>query len=59
MYSGPLIGANVQRITDLALKSLLPSMFNDRAAVDAGGLMYYGPTKWKCTGASHISWTES
>jgi putative ABC transport system substrate-binding protein len=42
VLGGPLIGANVQRITDLALKSLLPSMFNDRAAVDAGGLMYYG-----------------
>ena len=42
VLGGPLIGANVQRITDLALKSLLPSMFNDRAAIDAGGLMYYG-----------------
>ena len=40
--SGPLMFANGKRIADLALKSRLPSMYNDRAAVDAGGLMYYG-----------------
>jgi putative ABC transport system substrate-binding protein len=42
VLGGPLIGANVKRIADLALKSRLPSMYNDRAAVGAGGLMYYG-----------------
>ena len=39
---GPLMFANGKRIADFALKSRLPSMYNNRAAVDAGGLMYYG-----------------
>ena len=39
---GPLIAANVKRIADLALKSRLPSMYNNKEAVDAGGLMSYG-----------------
>jgi putative ABC transport system substrate-binding protein len=38
----PLLAANRKRIADFALKSRLPSMFNNREAVDAGGLMYYG-----------------
>jgi putative ABC transport system substrate-binding protein len=40
--SGPLIGANVKRIADLALKSRLPTVYGYREAVEAGGLMYYG-----------------
>jgi ABC-type uncharacterized transport system substrate-binding protein len=40
--SGPLIAANRKRIADFALKSRLPSMYQSREAVDAGGLMYYG-----------------
>ena len=40
--SGPLMFADVKRVADFALKSRLPSMYNNRAAVDAGGLMYYG-----------------
>jgi putative tryptophan/tyrosine transport system substrate-binding protein len=40
--SGPLMNANVIRITGFALKSRLPSMYSFRAAIDAGGLMYYG-----------------
>jgi len=39
---GPLIFANVKRVTNFALKSRLPSMYNIREAIDAGGLMYYG-----------------
>ena len=39
---GPLIFANVKRIVNFALKSRLPSMYNNREAIDAGGLMYYG-----------------
>jgi hypothetical protein len=54
-----VIGANIQRITDLALKSLLPSMFNDRAAVDAGGLMYYGADQAEMYRRVHTTWTES
>src|SRR6266498_3895119 len=33
---------NQTRIVGLALKSRLPSTYNTREAVDAGGLMYYG-----------------
>ncbi len=40
--SGPLINVNQKRLTGLALKSRLPSMYYSRDAVDAGGLMYYG-----------------
>jgi putative ABC transport system substrate-binding protein len=40
--AGPLIGANLKRIAGFALKSRLPSMYYNREAVDAGGLMYYG-----------------
>jgi ABC-type uncharacterized transport system substrate-binding protein len=34
--------ANRKRIAGLALKSRLPSVYNGREYVDAGGLMYYG-----------------
>ena len=34
--------ANRKRIADFALKSRLPSMYNTREYVDAGGLMSYG-----------------
>jgi putative tryptophan/tyrosine transport system substrate-binding protein len=39
---GPLMRANQKRIVGFALKSQLPSMYGDREAVDAGGLMSYG-----------------
>ena len=39
---GPLMNANQKRITGLALKSRLPSMYYIREFVDAGGLMSYG-----------------
>jgi putative ABC transport system substrate-binding protein len=34
--------ANQKRTAGFALKSRLPSVYNTREAVDAGGLMYYG-----------------
>jgi len=37
-----LMGANQKRIVGFALKSRLPSMYFNREAVEAGGLMYYG-----------------
>ena len=40
---GPLIRDNRKRIAGFALKSRLPSMYQTREAVDAGGLIYYGP----------------
>ena len=39
---GPLMSANQKRIVGFALKSRLPSVYQHREAVDAGGLMSYG-----------------
>ena len=39
---GPLILSNGKQIADFALKSRLPSVYNNRAGVDFGGLMSYG-----------------
>src|SRR6266446_10544258 len=35
--------ANVVRITELAAKARLPATYGDRRAVEAGGLLSYGP----------------
>jgi putative tryptophan/tyrosine transport system substrate-binding protein len=40
--SGPLMSINAKRIAAFALKSRLPSVYDSRAAIDAGGLLYYG-----------------
>ena len=40
--AGALMYANEKRIIGFALKSRLPSMYGNREAVDAGGLMSYG-----------------
>src|SRR5437773_11975172 len=40
--AGPRMRANGKRIAGLALKSRLPSIYESREAVDAGGLMSYG-----------------
>ena len=40
--AGPLMRTNLKRIAGFALKSRLPSTYDIREAVDAGGLMYYG-----------------
>ena len=42
MYPRPANRANGKRIAGFALKSRLPSVYDNREAVDAGGLMYYG-----------------
>ena len=39
---GPVMFANVKRTADFALKSRLPSMYQNKEAVDVGGLMSYG-----------------
>ena len=39
---GPLMFASQKRIVGFALKSRLPSMYQSKEAVDAGGLMSYG-----------------
>jgi putative tryptophan/tyrosine transport system substrate-binding protein len=40
--AGPLIRANLKPTVAFALKSRLPSLYANRIAVDAGGLMSYG-----------------
>jgi putative ABC transport system substrate-binding protein len=42
VLSGPLMNAYQKRTAGFALKSRLPSVYNNREAVDAGGLMCYG-----------------
>ena len=42
VLGGPLMNTNQKRIADFALKSRLPSVYQTRQAVDAGGLMSYG-----------------
>jgi putative ABC transport system substrate-binding protein len=37
-----LLRADRKRIAEFAIKSRLPSIYNNRDYVDAGGLMYYG-----------------
>ena len=56
---GPLMRDNGKRIADFALKSRLPSMYQSREVVEAGGLCPTVRTKRKATGASPITWTES
>src|SRR6266550_1448016 len=57
---GPVIVANIKRIASFALKSRLPSLYNSRESVEAGGLMFYGADlAERATGASHITWTRS
>jgi putative ABC transport system substrate-binding protein len=40
--AGPPMRGNQKRIVSFALKSRLPSMYENREAVDAGGLIFYG-----------------
>jgi len=40
--TGPLMFSNAKRIASFALKSRLPSVYSNRTAVDAGGLISYG-----------------
>jgi putative ABC transport system substrate-binding protein len=42
VFGSALTFGNQKRTIDFALKSRLPSVYNSRAAVEAGGLMYYG-----------------
>ena len=42
VLDSPLLNVNRKRIVDFALKSRLPSTYQSRDAVEAGGLMYYG-----------------
>jgi ABC-type uncharacterized transport system substrate-binding protein len=42
VLGGPLMYANEKRTIGFALKSRLPSAYDRREAVDAGGLIYYG-----------------
>ena len=56
---GALMTANRKRIVDFALKSRLPSMYSNREAVDAGGLMYYGADLADSYRRVATTWTKS
>ena len=56
---GSLMAANRKRIASFALKSRLPSLFTNKEAVDAGGLMSYGADSQTAIGASPPTWTKS
>ena len=59
LTGGPVMNANQKRTVGFALKNRLPSVYNRREDVEAGGLCTTGRTSRTATGASHISWTES
>jgi putative ABC transport system substrate-binding protein len=42
VLGGPLMNRTQERTAAFAIKSRLPSMYDNREAVDVGGLMYYG-----------------
>jgi putative tryptophan/tyrosine transport system substrate-binding protein len=42
LAGAPLLGANQERIIVFSLKNRLPSVYQNREIVDAGGLMSYG-----------------
>ena len=42
VHGGPVMNANLKRTIGFALKSRLPSVYSNREAVVAGGLMSYG-----------------
>ena len=42
VLGSPIMFIHQKRIAGFALKSRLPSMYANREAVEAGGLMYYG-----------------
>jgi putative ABC transport system substrate-binding protein len=43
VLGGQQMNINLKRIAGFALKSRLPSMYQSKEAIDAGGLMSYGP----------------
>ena len=55
---GPVLNGNPKRTVDFALNSRLPSVYQSREAVEAGGLMSYTDNLVDLTGASLITWTE-
>ena len=42
VLGGPLTNRNQERIAAFAIKSRMPSVFDERDAIDAGGLLFYG-----------------
>ncbi len=58
VLSAGLIRSNYKRIAGFALKSRLPSMYQNKQAVDAGGLMSYAADKASSYRCVYILWTE-
>jgi putative ABC transport system substrate-binding protein len=42
VLGSPLLNNNHKRVAGFTLKSRLPSVYTERGAIDAGGLIYYG-----------------
>jgi putative tryptophan/tyrosine transport system substrate-binding protein len=42
MLRTPLVNAHLKRIADIALRSRIPAIYDDRVFADAGGLLSYG-----------------
>ena len=60
LWSGtPIYRAHRTRLVNLAEKSRLPAVYDDREFVEAGGLMSYGPNRHRLVSACrHITWTR-
>jgi ABC-type uncharacterized transport system substrate-binding protein len=54
VLGSPLLNNHQKRIAGFALKSRLPSVYTERGAVDAGGLMYYGADR--ATSYRRVAW---
>ena len=54
----PVTAIHYARIAELAIKNRLPSMYEDREFVEAGGLMSYGPDDNFIIGALPFMWTR-
>jgi putative tryptophan/tyrosine transport system substrate-binding protein len=58
VVTDPLVNTNRIRINALALDVRLPTMHGERAYVEAGGLMSYGPNFPDCSGAPETTSTR-
>jgi ABC-type uncharacterized transport system substrate-binding protein len=54
-----LTNTHRKRIVGLAAKSRLATMLGESGLMDSGGLMSYGQTMWRCSGALRLMWTKS
>ena len=55
----PIIAIERKRIAELAIKSRLPAIYDDRVYVEAGGLMSYGTNQADLYRRARLTWTKS